>query len=64
MARVFTLKIKALGDEADVPRRLRNTLKTMLRRDRLRCLSIEEDRSRDGIPVHHEVGEKHDYGTD
>jgi hypothetical protein len=52
MPRVFVLRIRALGDEADVPRRLRNTLKTMLRRDNLRCVSIEEvdDRSRDGIP--------------
>jgi hypothetical protein len=42
MPRVFSLTLRALGDEDDVPRRLRRALKTLLRRDKLRCISIEE----------------------
>ena len=42
MPRVFTLRLRALGDEADVYHRIRRALKTLLRRDQLRCLSIEE----------------------
>jgi hypothetical protein len=40
MARTFILKIQTTEDGCY--RRLRNTLKTMLRRDKLRCISIEE----------------------
>jgi hypothetical protein len=42
MPRVFILTLRALGEEADVYRRIRRALKTLLRRDRLRCTSIEE----------------------
>jgi hypothetical protein len=40
MARIFILKIKT--EDEGCTRRLRNSLKTMLRRDKLRCVSIEE----------------------
>ncbi len=51
MARIFILQLRT--DDDGAIRRLRNALKTMLRRDRLRCTSIEEkleadDRCRDG----------------
>jgi hypothetical protein len=40
MARIFLLKFRADGDDAI--RRLRNTLKTALRRDRLVCVDARE----------------------
>jgi hypothetical protein len=51
MPRVFILKLQT--DEEGCIRRLRRALKTMLRRDQLRCVSIEEtieNRGQDGIP--------------
>jgi hypothetical protein len=38
--RIFVLKIQT--ENEGCTRRLRNSLKTMLRRDKLRCVSIEE----------------------
>jgi hypothetical protein len=54
MARVFVLAIRT--KEEGAIRRLRRALKSMLRRDQLRCVSIEEklevnNRCRDGISV-------------
>jgi hypothetical protein len=48
---IFILKLRELDDEIGVYHRLRRALKTLLRRDKLRCLSIEETAAGTDLPV-------------
>jgi hypothetical protein len=63
MARTFLLRFRTDDDDGGAIRRLRNTLKTAWRRDRLKCVSAEEileARCRSGVSDNSETEQPDD----